>query len=119
MDNNKVLFTFTDVINNSSDLTDFTRTMCEEKKISKKNEKYLITRTLKKIYYCKDGEAYFVIEELHKNFILTKKCDEKRSEKILTLDLETKNINGKLVPICMSFYDGEKAQTFLFKNHEK
>lgn len=114
----KVLFTFTDVINNSSDLTDFTRTISEEKKLSPDPKMGHFVHILKKILYCFDGKAYFIIEDLHKNFILTRECDEGRSEKILTLDLETKNINGKLVPICMSFYDGEKPQSFIFKNHE-
>ena len=35
----------------------------------------------------------------------------------MTLDLETRTIEGKMVPICMSIYDGQKAMTFLFKDH--
>ena len=41
---------------------------------------------------------------------LTSKYKEiSMNKKILTLDIETKLIDGKMVPICMSFYDGNKA----------
>jgi len=36
---------------------------------------------------------------------------------IMTLDIETRRVNDKLIPICLSIYDGKKATTFLFKDH--
>lgn len=113
--NNETLFSFRDVMNNPSDLSDFTRTIIKEKIILKEKN---ITHILNKVYYCFDGEAYFTIEDLKKNFIKAKETDKNLNDKILTLDLETKTIEGKMVPICMSIFDGKETKSFIFQNHD-
>jgi DNA polymerase type B, organellar and viral len=36
----------------------------------------------------------------------------------ITMDLETKSINGVLVPYCVSIYDGEKSYSFYITDYE-
>jgi hypothetical protein len=100
----KVMFTFTDTsLNNNNDLNIFSRTIIEDNR--------------KKIYYFNNGKVELYKTWMKTAFITKKSKDiiNQNSSKILTLDLETKLDNSnKMIPVCMSIYDGEKAITFMF-----
>jgi hypothetical protein len=98
----KILFTFSDKIINVNDLTSFIRTIHEDK--VKKTYIYNFSNL---VYYVEDKKVSF-IDKISKDFNI--------SEKIITLDLETRTIEGKMIPICMSIFDGKKATSFLLKN---
>ncbi len=99
----KLLFNFTDKWMDRYDLTIFKRTIVE----NNKNTIYFYNSG-KLLLYIEDKNTQF-IEKIHKNSYIS-------LYSIMTLDLETRNINGKLVPICMSIYDGKKTMSFLFKD---
>ncbi len=92
-----LLFEFTDIfgINHKS----FTRIL--------KNQEYKFidgTLVLKKLVRKTD---YITKIKLNKNI----------NNKFLTLDLETRTINGKMVPYCVSIFNGFKAHSFYLSDY--
>jgi hypothetical protein len=51
-------------------------------------------------------------------YFKTLKKDKYLSENFLTMDLETKNINGILEPYCVSIFDGKKAYSFYITEYK-
>ena len=49
--------------------------------------------------------------KITKYFNTLKKC-KRFTYNFITMDLETKNINGNLIPYCVSIFDGKKAYSF-------
>jgi hypothetical protein len=105
MNKGQVLFTFTDTLNDGYNLSSFKREIIENK--------------IKKTFIYSGGKLLFYLEDKKAKFIEKIKKDFKISPKFLTLDIETRDIDGKKIPICMSIYDGKKAKTFLFKDSNK
>lgn len=97
------LFEYTDTMVNSNDPTTFKRVM---------NEKGVET-----IRYYEKSILKYTAKQLKLGFITKLKKDSKVNLKaISTLDLETKmNSNNQLIPICMSYFNNNKMQTFIFK----
>lgn len=96
---NKVIIKFKDSILDVNDLTTFQREI--------KNQKYIFEKgnlKLKKI-----------VRET--NFISSINQSVSLSEKVLTMDLETRNINGKLIPYCVCIYDGVNLFSFYLTDY--
>lgn len=75
-------------------------------------DKYDIRHEVKEIFYIEKGKQVAHVFQSEKvRFLSTRYKDESMNNKILTLDIETKTVDGKMVPVCISFYDGEKAWT--------
>jgi hypothetical protein len=96
---------FTDTLK-ENDLASFTRVIIDGKKV--------------KTYIFNNGVSVLFTENRKVSFMKKIKPAKKVSLKsILTLDLETRTINGVHTPICMSIYDGRVAKSVLFKDPEK
>ena len=107
------LFSFTDTLNRrggSTDLTSFTRVITEN--------------TKQKIYIFKGGKVLLFVEQKStKTIEPISSSTFFRYDNVRTLDLETRTVDGKMIPICMTFYDARKkngfnsSESFLFKDH--
>jgi hypothetical protein len=106
-----ILYTFTDYLldRKAENLTRFKRVLIEKTKGIKR----------KKIFYYSSDKLIFYEEEKPTKFIDTEKKDKKQTDNYLTLDLETRMIGNKMVPICMSIFDGMESKSFLFPNSER
>ena len=102
----KLIFSFKDT-QNGVDLNTFTReiTYADKNKTSETfifdNGKVILHTKIKKVLFMRNK-----IKDTRVNV-----------NYIMTLDLETRRVNNKLIPICLSIYDGKKATSFLFKDH--
>ena len=103
-----IIFTFIDEsTSNCKDLTKFKRTIIDGK-------------NCKKTYYFDSGQIIGYFTEKNVGFITPKSKDILTNrDKIITLDLETRLVKNnqndkKMIPICMSIYDGEKCMSFTF-----
>jgi hypothetical protein len=97
MMNDKILLSFKDTINNKEgNLLTFTRQV--------KNNKYVF----------EDGELVFkkVLKKL--SFLKPIKRDKFMSDKIITMDLETREIDCCFWPYCISIFDGKKDTKISF-----
>lgn len=72
-----------------------------------------------KTFYYIDGKIILSLEDKKVKYIKGIAKDSSTTPKILTLDLETRDIANKKIPICMSIYDGEKATSFIFDDPNK
>jgi hypothetical protein len=103
--NLNTLFTFTDSFIEWTDLFTFKRTIKENNSV--------------RTYFFKSRKVKFFLNKKNLNFIdKISKQGWLSLNSIMTLDLETRTIDGKMVPICMSLYDGKISKTFLFKDHK-
>ena len=89
-----ILLSFKDSMNDKSDLSTFTRTL--------KNQEYIFE------------EGKLLLKKIEKNvkFLSSKKKDKYLSEKIITMDLETRTINEEMKAYCVSIYDGKLIKYF-------
>lgn len=97
---NKIIIRFKDSILDINDLSSFQREI--------KNQTYLFDKgkiILKKI-----------VRET--NFISKINQSVSLSDKILTMDLETRNIKGKLIPYCVCIYDGVNLFSFYLMDYK-
>jgi hypothetical protein len=71
-------------------------------------------RTINKIkYFYTDGVEQFMIKDKKVNYISTKKNkDSFKGTQFITMDLETKSINGVLTPYCVSIFNGKTVSSF-------
>ena len=92
--NNKPLITFTDELLDINNLGTFKRTI--------QNQKFQFVDT------------QLISKEKLYTFPFIKKLSAKPFliNKFITMDLETINVNGKLIPYVISHYDGTSSQTF-------
>jgi DNA polymerase type B, organellar and viral len=97
---NSVLLEFKDTVNNKGDLETFTREL--------KNQEYnfingnLVTKILNRVV------AF--LKSIRPSITL--------SEDFITMDLETKEINGVLMPYCVSIYDRESKTSFFLLDYK-
>lgn len=104
------LLTVRDHLNNDGDLTHFKREIIEEDNFRCE---------VKETFYFKNGkQVAHTISPEKIRFISSKVKDNLKNDRIMTLDIETRVIDGKITPLCISFYDGKKAWTFIFKDHK-
>jgi len=71
-------------------------------------------RTLNKIKYLFiEGKEHFMIKDKKVNYISSKKSkDSFKGTQFITMDLETKSINGVLTPYCVSIFNGQTVSSF-------
>jgi hypothetical protein len=100
LEGKKILFSFIDKVRHSS--------------FNKKTLKFsMFERSFKnKSIIFKDGKEVIRTEEIDTKFIGTIKKEGKPNKKIITMDLETRVLDDKLCPICVSIYDGQNKSTF-------
>ena len=81
--------------------------------LSGKSKKDHFKRVMKNttIFY-KEGIKVMEIVNRKLKFIKPKSKDLYLNESFITLDIETRNINGILYPVCICLYDGESVQSF-------
>src|SRR6202035_5600482 len=92
---NKILLTFTDKMDDNNDLSTFTRILGEHTYIFKEGELILKQKNIQNIKY------------------LTKVLGSTHiSNKFITLDLETRTIDGIMTPYALSIYDGKEKISF-------
>ena len=63
------------------------------------------------IYFLK-GEVKLTVEDIKCKYIEKIKPHKEPNNKVLTMDLETREIDKKLEPVCVSIYDGKIKKTF-------
>jgi len=95
---NVTLFSFTDEINDIDNLSTFTRIINNQ------------------IFHIINGEI--VVKKLKRNNSFMKKLYPSifRSNKFITMDLETRIINKIMEPICVSLYNGSEFTSFFIKD---
>ena len=93
----RVVVRFTDELLNPGNLTEFKRTI--------KNH----------TYYFKDGEVIFKSLKYTKPYIKAVKQSAELNENFITMDLETRNIEGRLIPFAVGICTGEKNNFFFLK----
>lgn len=72
---------------------------------------------IKETFFFKNGkEIAHTISSDKIRFIRSNLKDSFMNDRIMTLDIETRIIKGKITPVCISFYDGKNAWTFTFKD---
>jgi len=96
----KVYFSFIDIIHNPTEPASFVRIY---------NNNLFVFEKGNLVYYQKRKKAKYF-----KNL----KKDKYLSENFLTMDLETKIINGTLEPYCVSIFDGKKAYSFYITEYK-
>lgn len=103
----RVVFKLKDTMDSSQDFGSFTREIVYQDK-NKTSETYIFSK----------GDLVYY-EKMKKVIFIKKKMIDKRflSDSIITLDIETRKVNDKLIPICLSIYDGSTRVTFFFKDH--
>jgi hypothetical protein len=90
----KTLFSFKDTLNDKSNLSTFTRTI--------KNHEYIF------------NEGELLIKKIKKEVEFLTKINRKMSlsKNFITMDLETRTINGVMTSYCVSIYDGKTSKSF-------
>jgi hypothetical protein len=68
------------------------------------------------VYFLK-GEVKLTTEEIKCKFIEKIKPHKTPNNKVITMDLETREINKRLEPVCVSIYDGKITKTFWIQDY--
>nr|BAM29340.1 dnapol [Lentinula edodes] len=95
----KVVLSFKDEMHPKSDLSSFTRTV--------KNH----------VYIFKEGEL--ILKQIEKNvsFLTKERKNYFNDKNFLTMDLETRTINGEMTSYCVSIYDGKTFESFYLSDY--
>ena len=72
-----------------------------------------------KTFYFIDGKLILSLGDKKVKYIKGIAKHLNNTPKILTLDIETRDIGNKKIPICMSIYDGVKATSFIFDDPDR
>lgn len=96
---NKVVVRFRDELLNTGNLTEFKRTVRNH------------------TYYFRDGELLFNSLTFTKPYIKPTVKSPFLNSKIITMDLETRNIDGKIYPYAVSIFDGEELSFFYLSDY--
>jgi hypothetical protein len=97
--NNSFLYTFTDYIEDLNNLYTFKRVIDNTE------------------YHYLNGELVYKSKKKHLNYMVKLQPDRKASRNIITMDLETRTINGVMEPICLSVYNGENKNTYFLSDY--
>jgi len=68
-------------------------------------------------YFYIDGEIKLKTKEKKTSFLTSKEKEINISNKFITMDLETRNINGELSPYCICIYDGKSSNSFYLSDY--
>jgi hypothetical protein len=90
----KVILNFVDIMDDRDNLATFTRCIGN------------------KVYKFIDGKLVLSKFPRHTSFMKVVKASKSLSSKFPTMDLETRTINGTMVPYCVSIYDGLVSKSF-------
>ena len=95
----KVILTYKDIMSEPGNLSTFTRIIN------------------KQTYYFKDG--ILILKKIKKSlpFLTNLKKSNILSDKFMTMDIETRVINDKMIPYCISLYDGENLKSFYYTSY--
>jgi hypothetical protein len=96
----KLLFTFTDFLFNTSDLSSFKRVVNKQEFIF--HNGINILKTIKR-------DCKFIKKILPSQY---------RSQNLITMDLETRTIDGIMSIVCLSYYDGSIFSSFYLNNYD-
>lgn len=110
-----ILFKFRDTILSRNDLYHFKREVFNNTGDFKKKD------DITKIFIYKDNEIIFKSYFKKYNKITKLNKDISANPRIITMDIETKTINSKMVPIAISSYDGKNIKSFFildYKNYD-
>lgn len=84
----------------------------------KDNENYDLIRTFKnQEFYFNKGQLLFKQRIIDNTLMKPKKKYNKCDNRFITCDIETRSINNKLTPVCISFFDGEKCKSFYLSDY--
>lgn len=95
----KILFSFKDTMLDVNDLSSFKREI--------KNQTYIFDK----------GELQLKKVNRKVRYISSIKPSVFLDDKIMTMDLETRNINGTLTPYCICIYDGKISSSFYLSDY--
>jgi hypothetical protein len=98
--NNKPLFSFEDHIENTNDLYTFKRIINNEE------------------YHFINGEMVYKSVSRKVKYLKKVGISLYRTEKFITMDLETRTIDGKMEPICLSIYNGKYKASFFINDYK-
>ena len=65
-----------------------------------------------------DGKVFFHKLARKVSFMKNTKVHKKLTNRFITLDIETRNINGELIPYCISYYDGVRRRSFYLTDYK-
>lgn len=97
--NDKILLKFKDIINDNNDLSTFTRII--------KNQEYIFVNGKLKIKKIKRVTSF--LTKVKKSIF--------KSDKFMTMDLETRTLYGIMLPYCISIYDGNIVSSFYITDY--
>ena len=89
----KVLLTFTDTMVDKTDLSTFNRVVKGQK------------------YYYEEGKIFLKQIEKKAQYLTKLRKSNVMSEHFITMDLETRNVDGVMIPYCISVYDGKNKES--------
>jgi len=69
------------------------------------------------LFVFEKGEIVYSQKRKKATYFKTLKKDNSLSSNFITMDLETKSINGVLEPYCVSIFDGKKAYSFYITDY--
>jgi hypothetical protein len=95
-----VILSFIDIVYNSQNPNSFVRLI--------KDTQYVYEKGVKVLTQKRKKSKYFTNLKICKTF----------KYKFITMDLETKDIDGILIPYCVSIFDGEKAYSFYITDYD-
>lgn len=101
--NDKIIFKFEDLLEDKFNLDCFTRN------IYLKNNKFT--------YKFIDGKIVLILKDIKSKYISKLRLDEYYKNNFVTLDLETQVINNKIIPYCLSTFDGKKKSSFYLSDY--
>ena len=98
--NNKIILEFTDHMRDVENLSSFTRII--------KNQEYIFENGI------------LVLKKIKRltSFLSTQPKSPFKSDKFITMDLETRTLNGVMSPYCVSIYDGKTTTSFYLSDFE-
>lgn len=70
-----------------------------------------------KVYYYKDGELILKTIERKCKFLTKIIGSSHISNKFVTLDIETRTLDGKMIPYCVSIFDGTITKSFYLEDY--
>ena len=69
-------------------------------------------------YIIEDGNLIFKMYKRKVKFMKQNKVHKKLTNRFITLDIETRTINGELIPYCLCYYDGVKEKSFYLSDYK-
>ena len=65
----------------------------------------------------RDSKLVCKLHKTHTHFIQGKIEEKKSKINLITLDIETRTLNGKMIPYCICYYDGRNKKSFYLSDY--